>query len=195
MDPLTIGLVAGGVSAISRLFGAQSEAAERRRRFENVLKSIEQDRVTDLKETARLLNTGLLSRTARAKQAATRAALALGRTNEASSIAAPIEGQATSDFAQALERSTFNINERARRQKRAAEMDFAGSPIEPSGWDVFGDVAEGASSYFINKSILNTAFPGGGNTSSSYTPDVNSIMGGSGLRRKQQLDFSGLYRR
>lgn len=194
MDPLTIGLVAGGVSAISRLFGAQSEAAERKRRFHTVLKSIEEDRLTDLRETGQLLNSGLLSRLSMAKQSGTRKALALGRMNEASSFTAPIENRASTEFAGALERSTFNINERARRQKRAAQMEFAGGPIEPGPFDVFGDIAEGASNYFVNKSMRDIALQTTtGNNGGNYRPDVQAIMGGSGKKKKTRPDFSGFY--
>jgi hypothetical protein len=180
-----------GVSALAKLFSSQSAARERKDRFSERLKMIEQNKQADILETSKLLNTQLQSRLSRAKQSGTRQALALGRMNEATSITAPITNRATTEFAGALERSIFNINQRARAETRQAQSEYDQSPIPYNAGDLFGDVTETAGSFLLQQSLLESTPTGQGTSTNKFYAPSTDVGAGSGVGKSP----SGWYKR
>lgn len=169
-----IGGVAGGLlGGITSLFG---DSAEEKRK-----KNLQEGLAMNRAENTYARNQGFLRlggqvqrNMSAARQAATRRAAAMGRTNSVESFVAPVEsrtqqagGQALASYSEGLDRSLESAN-------MGLISQFAQRDISPSVGSTIGTLGQGVASFLQNKDYIN-ALKGYG--SKGFDPSTMGIPG------------------
>lgn len=170
-----IGAVAGGlIGGIGSLFGSSAED-QRKQHYNDYVNMINTLRSQTLSRGFTNIGGQIQRNMSSARQAATRRAAALGRTNSTEAFVAPVESKAQEAGGQALTNWWTNTERGFDQELATGAREFAQRDISPSVGDTVGTLGQGVAGYLQNKDYI-SALKGLGTQGQNFKmPDIPGV--------------------